>query len=54
MKAQGASRRVFTVIDSGTLNMEAGGIRLPETYKERVVFKDVSFHYPTRPDYEVS
>lgn len=53
MKAQGASRRVFTVIDTGTLNMETGGLRLPDSYHERVVFEDVHFAYPTRPGVEV-
>jgi ABC-type multidrug transport system fused ATPase/permease subunit len=53
MKAQGASRRVFTVIDTGTLNMETGGLRLSDSYKERVVFEDVRFAYPTRPGVEV-
>lgn len=53
MKAQGASRRVFTVIDSGTLNMETGGLRLPSNYLEKVEFRNVHFAYPTRPDHEV-
>lgn len=53
MKAQGASRRVFTVIDTGTAHIENGGAILPPTYQERVEFKDVHFAYPTRPHIEV-
>lgn len=52
MKAQGASQRVFQLIDQGA-SIESADGDLLEKVRGHVRFEDVGFSYPARPDVEV-
>lgn len=53
-RALGATDRVFELIDSDIENIDFLSHNLPaKTSKGEIEFKNVSFNYPTRPDFEV-
>jgi len=53
-RALGATDRVFELIDGNIEDINLGGITTSEKEKSgEIEFKNVSFNYPTRPDFEV-
>ncbi|KNC78226.1 hypothetical protein SARC_09338 [Sphaeroforma arctica JP610] len=61
LKAQGAARRVFSVIDTSNLNRHIYPMKDPEgaimpdmtNFSPDIELKNVNFAYPTRPDIQV-
>eukprot|EP00475_Leptophrys_vorax_P015304 TRINITY_DN21672_c0_g1_i1.p1 TRINITY_DN21672_c0_g1~~TRINITY_DN21672_c0_g1_i1.p1 ORF type:complete len:708 (+),score=183.27 TRINITY_DN21672_c0_g1_i1:19-2142(+) len=54
MQAVGATSRVFEYIDRDSSIPSSGGdFILPENVKGEIIFRDVSFWYPSRPDAKV-
>ena len=52
MQAAGASLKVFEYIDREP-GLKHDGKLAPEVLKGQIEFKNVSFHYPSRPDSQV-
>lgn len=53
-RALGATDRVFELIDGDVENIELINDNIPAKHsKGQIEFKDVSFNYPSRPDFEV-
>lgn len=52
MKALGASERVFQLMDREPKIRCEGGI-VPSSMEGRIVFQDVNFSYPSRPNQPV-
>lgn len=53
MEAIGASVRVFELLDRQPLVNYDGGMIPPRGIEGRITFKNVGFHYPSRPEIEV-
>ncbi|XP_076438755.1 ATP-dependent translocase ABCB1-like [Babylonia areolata] len=54
-EAQVSAQRIIKLLDSvPSINSQSTeGRRLPEGFRSEVVFKDVEFHYPSRPDAKI-
>ncbi|XP_076435094.1 ATP-dependent translocase ABCB1-like [Babylonia areolata] len=54
-KAQVSAQRIIKLLDSvPSINSQSTeGRRLPDGFRSEVVFKDVEFHYPSRPDAKI-
>ncbi len=54
-RAMGATERVFELIDGNIehIDLQAGKLSSQQVKQGEIEFKQVAFHYPSRPDYQV-
>lgn len=53
--SKAAAAKIFSVIErkSAIDSLDPGGREIPTNFRGSIEFKNVQFHYPSRPDVEV-